>query len=169
MESVRNRIDEFAEKSLTYADRKWDKALLGFAENYKGEILPCYGYQALKVLATTKHNSKDSYKAVTSLINDGHLILSKLAGKEMWACIQENLIPRWDMLDSAILGIGQRGWGNMSVVYNRALCTQALADIQSVSTDSKLSASSQALMFFDTCLVPVQMGNHSPWYLTVIK
>lgn len=169
MTSVRDRINDLAEKNLTYADKKWDKALLGFVERYDGTVLPCYGYQALKVLASTRLASDGAYKAVMSVIGDGHFVMHKLGKTELWDVIRENRLPRWEMLDRAILGVGQLGWSDQSVVYNRALCTQVLSEIQSVSSDKKMAASSQAILFFDTCIAPVQLGPNSPWYLTVIQ
>lgn len=165
----RERIDDLAEKALQYADDKWDKALLGYVEDHSGTIMPCYGYQALKVLSK-KYNSDyaSAFSAVNNLASEGHFILHRLNERVLWETIKAHNTPRWASLDKAILGLGKSGWTDAGVVYNRALCINIFSSMQAVSSGSAMDNYTQAINFIDNCIIPVAIGDPSPWYLTSV-
>lgn len=160
-------IQTIADPECSYMEDRWDSALLGFVEMAAGKdeikTVPCYGYQAMKVLLKDKHYPT-IYNDVRRAINtyDG-LILHKLNSQSMWNHILASKFPRWEHLDKAVIGVLYRGWTPVGVCYNKPMCESIIEDTHA----AVVNPNNKAYTILAS-LIPLYLGDHTPGYLTPI-
>lgn len=172
-----SKVMELAECELKFLHPDWNSALLGFAERGTEEgryVLPCYGYQALKAIASQKtSNPEEIYKLITGAIYDAPkekpLIVTRYNHKALWRQVRLYKYPRWQYLDKAIIGLGREGWENSGLVYNKALCCDILVGNQSTLETNPMVLKANARKTLDETIIPVSLGDYSPWFVTQIK
>lgn len=156
-----------------------DGALLGYAERGgKGRyVLPCYGYQAIKaILKSEGFSGINLYAKLREILDynsrvDFPLMLTKYNKRELWKIVKEGKFTRWEGLDYAALGIGSIGYNTTGLVYSKPGCVEILNDTSSglSSSESESDNIVYAIKKLEESLIPVDTGEHNPWYLTPIK
>lgn len=171
----REKITEQVQADLKFLPDKWDRALLGYVERGGPgrHVLPCYGYQAAKaILKGIGYTPQAMYptwnKTVSSMRGNKPLTLYKYNNRELWKRITEGRLPRWELLDTAIIGLGQLGWEQKGLVYNKATCVDLFVKSQT-STRSDMLATVDAITRLETNNIPVSLGEYTPWYLTPVQ
>lgn len=176
--SLQKRIQEIAECDLTFLDSFWDPALLGFVERGNGQQRhkkACYGYQGMKALLKSKHMTPEQmYAHINNQFNsfsfkETPLVLKRYKRIPLWDLIRENNYPLWESMNKAILGLGFIGWQCTGVVYNKILCSDIVQANQSTNNDNVLLDSAQATALLEDHIIPLDLGEHTPWFLTPVK
>lgn len=173
------RVNETAGADLTYLPRDWDSALLGFVErggSKNRHVHACYGYQAMKavLLKERKLTPEQVYAHIKQVTNSLHgpdipIILTRMKRQPMWDAIRRNKYPTWEYMNRAILGLGYAGWKCTGVVYSKSLCASILQEQQSTNNDNELQDYAQALTTIEDTLVPLDLGEFTPWFLTCVQ
>lgn len=167
-----DRVRDLVTAPLEFLDVKWDKALLGFAEKITdtGKIVkPCYGYQALKALLKHKHYI-DAYGELRRLISNREVvILHKINTKSLWSSIYDSKFPRWELLDSAILGLIYSGWECCGICYNKMTVINCLTENHALKEQSEFQQEVHSTTMLESSILPLYLGEYSPWYLTPIQ
>lgn len=173
----REKIKELVSVDMQFLDDKVDSALLGYAERSGRNkyILPCYGYQAIKaILRRDGAYGAGLYSKMQLLFSnmrsdDMPAVLYKMQHDELWKTINSKNLPRWDGLDVAIIGLGKIGWHKPTgVMYSVPLCVHCLS---ANSTDGSNGSNStmNAMRKLTENIIPVSLGNYTPWFLTPVK
>ena len=174
----RERADDVSGLKLAYLPDWADKALIGFAQraNSNGTIdtVACYGYQALKaVLRDAGYDLADMYRVLSICrTTPGVLMLYKYSRKELWGSIAANGLHRWELLDSAVLGIGRAVGEADAVVYSLPLSTTVLSNVQRWSSENSytgLNAVLQAGRMLDNTVLNTYIGPDTPWFATILS
>lgn len=171
-----DRVSDIAGSDFMFLPQEMDQALIGFVE--RGSERPgtvekyaCYGYQAMK--AVMKHFKTDGdvmYARLAVLCNTpGVVILHKLARKPLWDRIYSNRMKRWELLDSAIVGIGDKPGCDMAVVYSKPLSNVVLSSVQRWSDESAGNLGLKASAMLDNTVAPSYLGAGTPWFLTPVQ
>lgn len=174
--ATQETVQEIAGVDLEFYDRKYDSALLGFVESggYRPAIMPCYGYQALKAVLFEDADVTESKmfnkldKIVSPSMLDEPMLLMKLSRDYMWNIIRKYKMPRWDMLDSAIIGIGYMYRTPECIVYNKEACVEVLMNNQ-ISCKGEQYDRETATSFLNESVFPIDLGEYTPAFLTVVK
>lgn len=170
-------VEDIAGKELQHLPKWADSALIGFAEREGDsgrEVSACYGYQALKaVLRDEGYTGADAYRmAGTVRYTPGVLLLYKYSRAALWHKVYAEGLHRWEMLDSAVLGIGEQSGKDCAVVYSLPACINVLASVQRWS-DEGLSGDTvptvHALRMIDHTIASVYIGPDTPWLLTPVS
>lgn len=172
----REKITDMANGAdLEFLEDSWDNALIGLAESGAPgrAVLPCYGYQALKAILKDRGcNPAEMYARLQQLINsieyEKPLFLTKYKKKELWQIICAKNFPRWDSLDHAIIGLGKTGWDDRGVVYSKPLAVTTIMNNQSSTSENKLLETGETLRFLEAHIIPVCLGEYTPWFVTPI-
>lgn len=176
--SLQKRIQEIAGCDLTFLDSFWDPALLGYVERGCGQRMhkkACYGYQSMKALLKSKHMSPQQlYAYINNQFNafsfkETPLVLTRYKRVPLWDRIRENNYPTWELMNKAILGLGTVGWTCTGVVYNKILCSDLLQANQSTNNSNSSQDSAQATALLEEHIIPLDLGEHTPWFLTPVK
>lgn len=173
----RERADDISGITLEYLPDWADKAIIGFAQRANSEggvdTVACYGYQALKaVLRDAGYDVGDMYRILSMCRNTpGILMLYKYSRKELWNAIVSNGPHRWELLDSAVLGIGRAPGEPDAVVYSMPLSTTVLSSVQRWSSENSytgLNAVLQAGRMLDNTVLNTYIGPDTPWFATIL-
>lgn len=176
--SLQKRIQDLAGCDLSFLDPYWDAALLGFVERGNGalrHVRACYGYQSMKALLKDKYMTPQQlYAMINKQFNDFNLknapvILTRYKRVPLWDHIRENNYPVWESFNKAILGLGYIGWNCTGVIYNKLLCTDILQTNQSTNNDSALMDNAHAITHIEEHIIPLDLGEFTPWFLTPVK
>lgn len=154
-----------------YLNDIYDEAIVGYAERSTLELpIPAYSSQALKsiLLLTEKSPSKVYSKLTQLLSNTGSVIVHTYPRKILWALINDNRFPVWENLNTAVIGVGRVGWGEVGVAYNKTLCIKILMGITE-TLGSEIELRSNCHSFIDTGIIPVKFVSENPWYVTPVK
>lgn len=166
------RAQEIAETPLIFLDKKWDKALLGFAEKItnKGKVVKaCYGYQALKALLQHKHHT-EIYGELRRITNNKDIIvLHKMSVKALWNTIYDSKFPRWELLDSAVIGLVYHGWACDGVCYSKTAAINCITENHALKEQSEFQQEVHSTTMLESSILPLYLGENSPWYLTPIQ
>lgn len=173
----REKIDEQVSVKMNYLSDSVDAALLGYVERggRNKYILPCYGYQAIKaILRASGASGPVMYAKIQALFSKKYsselpVILVKMNHTELWRTINAKKYPRWEGLDSAIIGLGKIGPHEPTgIVYNKPGCINCLTVNSSDGSDGS-NAILNAIRMMDENITPVTLGQYTPWYLTPVK
>lgn len=173
----REKIAELVSVDMTFLDDKMDSALLGYVERSGRNkyILPCYGYQAIKaILRRDGAYGADLYAEMRLLFSKIHswsmpAVLFKMKHDELWKTINSRKLPRWDGLDAAIVGLGKIGDHRpVGVMYNVPLCVHCLS-MNSTDGSNGSNSTINAMRKLTENIIPVSLGDYTPWFLTPVK
>lgn len=177
--SKQKRVSEAAGCDLTFLDPIWDSALLGFVESGKiaaNTVKACYGYQALKAVLVKdkKYTPEQTYAylrhlAFTSASDDYPMLLMRYTRRTLWSKIRQNNYPLWEHMNKAILGLGHNGLITEGVVYSKPICVSILQSKQSTNNNNELKDYAQALTTVEEGIIPIDLGHHTPWFLTPVQ
>lgn len=176
--SKQSRVSDLAEHELPFFPFAYDDALIGYAVRSTEEGLyytSCYGYQAIKAILNKRTSSpEESYREYSKLIASRKypecpLIVSRWNHKALWDKILHNKFPRWEHLDKAIIGLGFEQWRNSGIVYNTNLCVELLKRDQATLETNPMKVSAELYGRLNTEIIPVWLGENSPWFVTNVK
>lgn len=176
--SKQSRVSNAAEHELPFFPFAYDEALIGYAVRGTENGLyytSCYGYQALKAVLNRKTNSpEESYKEYSKLIASRKypecpLIVSRWNHTILWNKILHGNFPRWAHLDKAIIGLGFEQWRESGIVYNAQLCVELLKRDQATLETNPMKVSAELYGRLNTEIIPVCLGEKSPWFITNVK
>lgn len=176
--SRQSRIQEMAGTDLPFFPFKWDGALIGYAVRGTVEGLyytSCYGYQALKtIIAKQTSSPEEAYKTYGKLIfscnaPDYPLVVTRYNSRSLWKMITAKEFPRWEHLDKAIIGLGTEGWNDSGIVYNRQLCLDIMRRDQATAETNPMKITAELATRLDTEIIPTNLGDKSPWFITHVK
>lgn len=167
-----DKIQSELSTPLAFLDGALDSALLGYVENAGGEVLPCYGYQALKAVLKAQDPKPESlYRKMEKVYREMEekrpMLLIRMSPDLLWSLIEKEGYPHWEQLGRAILGLGTAAYDKKGLVYSKPLCAQTLAGNSSADTDVK--ALEAALSKLETSIYPIHLGEHTPYYLTPVR
>lgn len=168
----REKISDVINLSVGFLPDKWDSAILGFAEQATPsgmKVVPCYGYQALKAVLQYKP-SADMYRAVQQAINDPDVhIVHKLSKHHMWNVIYDLKLPRWELMDAAIIGVMYHRNSIAGVCFNKITCDDIIKDTHAMTEDAIFKQAAHRSVMLENNILPIYLGENSPWYLTPIQ
>lgn len=171
-------VEDVAGRRLVGLPRWADKALIGFAERAgaDGRIVSaaCYGYQAMKAVLREMDERPDGmYRTLASArFTPGILVLYKYAKSALWSTVQARGLHRWELLDSALLGVGEMSGVPDAVVYSTPISTNVLAAAQRWSDEGAAGGTTpslHALRMLENTVLPVHIGPDTPWFLTPVS
>lgn len=171
-------VEDIAGKRLSRLPEWADKALIGFAER-TGEdgrlsTVACYGYQAMKAALRELNMHPSSLYMMLSAarFTPGVLVLYKYNKPSLWNIVHSKGMHRWELLDAALLGVGEMSGSSDSVVYSTPISTNILATAQRWSDEGVsggMMPSVHALRMLENTVLPVHIGPDTPWFLTPVS
>ena len=168
----REKINEITNLSEGFLSDRWDNALLGYAEHAtEGSMItvPCYGYQALKAILQYKSPEQVYRELNTILSNPYAFVVHKLNNKQLWKLIYELKLPRWELLDNSIVGLLYNRCSIAGVCFNKATISNTINDTHAMTEDTIFKQAAHTSVMLETNIIPVYLGEQSPWYLTPIQ
>jgi hypothetical protein len=87
----------------------------------------------------------------------------------MWNVIYDLKLPRWELMDAAIIGVMYHRNSIAGVCFNKIACDDIIRDTHAMTEDAIFKQAAHRSVMLENNILPIYLGENSPWYLTPIQ